>query len=451
MPSSDRPRGEVGGTPATRVVAPLDANPIALLISSLALRSHLGATRVVFHVLAAEPKAKMPNRLADCLASHSLDVELAKAIGARIDPVEMGLSSRLRDAAERAGNAERLILDISGAGSELAVRASDNARELWPAGFRVASYEARRNSTRIWPEPRPKGHRDELVRLDIGSSEDLGAGRVTAGEMLALYGLRLEPENPYPAAQGDGERVATTLRRVAGAVLESFLHDESALRRFRQRLGPQLAKGPKRADASPPVVLDVADVPTAIRKELPALVELGLACPTPRGALALTGPPDRNGAFLLAGGWLEILVAEAIEGALAGTHAVERNAGTTWGTGDPNRTTYAESDVVFVKNNHLVVVSCKNDFNEGHIFRHLDRLRAIVAEFGEANVRPVLVSTEPLKPLVLDRCAAYEIGTLSGNDLLSRLETDLGSSNRPHRTLDAILRAGWQVPAPGQS
>lgn len=311
MPGSRKPREEVGGAPATHVVAPLDANPIALLISSLALRSHLGATRVVFHVLAAEPKVKMPNRLADCLASHTLDVDLAKAIGARIDPVEMGLSSQLRDAAERAGNAERLILDISGAGPELAVRASGNARELWPAGFRVASHEARRNPTPIWPEPRPKGHRDELVRLEIGSSEGLGAGRATAGEMLALYGLRLEPETPARRPR----ETASVWRRCCAASL----------------------------------------------------------------------------------------------------------------------------------------ASCKNDFNEGHIFRHLDRLRAIVAEFGEASVRPVQISTEPLKPLVLDRCAAYEIGTLSGNDLLSRLETDLGSSDRPHRTLNATLRVGWQAPAPRQS
>ena len=127
---------------------------------------------------------------------------------------------------------------------------------------------------------------------------------------------------------------------------------------------------------------------------------------------------------------------------------VERNAGTLWGRTWTSHSAYAEADAVFVSKNSLFVISCKNDFLEDNLLRHLDRFRALAAEYGEAMVRPVLVSTRKVEGTLASRCAAYEIGQVSGPDLLRILRTD-ADSKAPNLLLNAVRRAFPGPPAPG--
>ena len=67
-------------------------------------------------------------------------------------------------------------------------------------------------------------------------------------------------------------------------------------------------------------------------------------------------------------------------------------------------------------------------------FPHLDRFRALTAEFGESRTRPVLLSTTALEARHVKRCDAYEIGAISGPILLDLINRSL------HDEPDALLR-----------
>ena len=91
-------------------------------------------------------------------------------------------------------------------------------------------------------------------------------------------------------------------------------------------------------------------------------------------------------------------------------------------------------DVAFVYHNALYLLSCKNEHLTDRFFPHLDRFRALTAEFGESRTRPVLLSTTELEPRHIRRCDAYEIGQISGRTLLDLIDRSLSDEG------DALLK-----------
>jgi hypothetical protein len=138
-----------------------------------------------------------------------------------------------------------------------------------------------------------------------------------------------------------------------------------------------------------------------------------------------------------------VLVGEAIRRALP-DHQVQMNCGTSWGR---KRRAEAEMDVAFVYKNALYLLSCKNDHLTDRFFPHLDRFRALTAEFGESRTRPVLLSTAELEARHIRRCDAYEIGQISGPTLLSLLESSL--TDAPDRLLDGLITVSRGAPRAG--
>lgn len=104
-------------------------------------------------------------------------------------------------------------------------------------------------------------------------------------------------------------------------------------------------------------------------------------------------------------------------------------------------------DVTFVYDNCLYLLSCKNDAVQERFFPHLDRFRALVAEFGESRTRPVLLSTAPLQRRHLERCASFEIGAISGTALLACLQASL--NDRPDALLRNVIQVSQQAPRAG--
>jgi hypothetical protein len=136
-------------------------------------------------------------------------------------------------------------------------------------------------------------------------------------------------------------------------------------------------------------------------------------------------------------------VAEAVRRALP-EHTVQTNCGTTWGR---RRRAEAEMDVAFVYHNALYLLSCKNDHLTDRFFPHLDRFRALTAEFGESRTRPVLLSTTELEKRHVRRCDAYEIGEISGPTLLRLIDRSLG--DEPDALLKGLLTVSRGAPRAG--
>ncbi len=76
-----------------------------------------------------------------------------------------------------------------------------------------------------------------------------------------------------------------------------------------------------------------------------------------------------------------------------------------------------------------------------------DRLRVLVAEYGEAMVRPVRPASQ-VNGTLAARCRAYEIGHGSGPALLEMLSLDAATAS-PDWLLRAIVGASPGPPAPG--
>jgi len=80
--------------------------------------------------------------------------------------------------------------------------------------------------------------------------------------------------------------------------------------------------------------------------------------------------------FLLSGWLLELL--SLGRGGGASEHSVSLNLGRGGAPGSYPR----ETDVSVVYRNRLHLISCKNEFVGERILQHLDRFRAVAAEFG---------------------------------------------------------------------
>ncbi len=345
----------------------------------------------------------------------------------------------------------RLVLDVSAAGPEGSLRALDLASQIWRRPFEVASFEAGRGTVCLATVPRATGSEEEqFIALDVGDPMEFHQGQSPIGpaEMLSVFGLRLVPEDPYGPFQAPAEDPLSRLVAAARGVLESALADASAYTRFRKELAA-LAHG--RGDRrSNDLLLPKEVVPAPMADTFRHLADLGLVSARDgnRPSWLLRGPQDRCALFFLAGGWLEILTADILSRSFDPPRPVERNAGTVWGHFWKAATTYAGADALFVDKNRLLVVSCKNEFLEDRLLHHLDRFRALAAEYGEALVRPVLLSTRKIETAVESRCRAYEIGHLSGSELLRVLCGDMATS-RPRRLLNAIRRVCPGPPMPG--
>ena len=105
-------------------------------------------------------------------------------------------------------------------------------------------------------------------------------------------------------------------------------------------------------------------------------------------------------------------------------------------------------DVAFVYHNAIYLLSCKNDHLTDRFFPHLDRFRALTAEFGESRARPVLLSTADLEPRHVRRCDAYEIGAISGRQLLDLIAKTL-RGEEPDALLKGLLTVSRGAPRAG--
>ena len=95
----------------------------------------------------------------------------------------------------------------------------------------------------------------------------------------------------------------------------------------------------------------------------------------------------------------------------------------------------------------LYLLSCKNEHLTDRFFPHLDRFRALTAEFGESRTRPVLLSTTDLEPRHVRRCDAYEIGEISGRTLLDLIDRSL--RDEPDALLKGLLTVSRGAPRAG--
>ncbi|HNY40794.1 MAG TPA: hypothetical protein PKJ41_10380 [Bryobacteraceae bacterium] len=422
-----------------RVVAPLDGDGVRLLISALALRRHWPDSRIQLTIVAPTSRSGFASRLQMLLEPRRVGVEIVLTRPTQFcwqdwRALLSGLAAR--------DDGTVPVLDISAASPETAVRACDDAAFACASGFRVLSYEPRRGNAWMWASPRTRTTAVEQIAIDVGDANHVELGAVSASELLGLFDLHVGAEDPYRLGPAPDGSVGTLLLASAISVLAAFRTDENAYREFRRRLAAALRPGAAGA------VLETVGLPATLGKAFDGLVDLGLACRNGEGRVVLRDEPERGAGFFLAGGWLEVLVAEALQRAFGCDRVVQRNAGAAWGDGDPRQVAYAEADAVFVKDNQLFVVSCKNEFVGERIFRHLDRLRALTAEFGEAHVRPVLLSTEPLEDRAILRCRAYEIAVLDGLRLLEALAADTASRS-PGRLLRAITDGTAGTPGPG--
>ena len=417
------------------VVAPVDADPVAHLIAALTLQTRF--PRITLDVLAPVPLSGVCTRLARLLNSRGIDTSLQL-----IKPKDFLRHDLPLVACGPRCVAEAHAVDVSGATSETALRVHEAAARAWPGGFLVTSYHPSRNSVRIRSNNRP-GRADELLlRADIGDPRDVCKGEVRPEEMLELFDVRVVPEDPYGLSDPGRPHSDQRLIDAATGILTAFNEDKAAYREFRRALAA--AHRTSYADTE----IAASLFPAAMQATVQCLASLRLATRNATGHIVLDGPGDRGAGFFLAGGWLEIVVAHVLARSLPDGRTIVRNAGTAWGGGDVSLTTYAETDATFVYDNHLFVVSCKNEFNEERLYRHLDRLRALVAEFGETHVRPVLLSTEALSDRAAMRCRAYEVAALTGPELLQALAADM-AARQPHKLLGWLTQSAVGTPGPG--
>jgi hypothetical protein len=265
--------------------------------------------------------------------------------------------------------------------------------------------------------------------FDVGCRRSVRSA-ITPFDFMALFGLERAMEDPYCGTDRD------RLVPLAIQILRLAIDHPHEYRNFRRVLAAARAQveclipGSELPAAVHPLVAELASMQGWVRFESSHIV--------------FCGRSDQLGVFFLSGGWLEVAVAEAIRRALP-EHKVQVNCGTTWGR--RHRRAEAEMDVAFIYHNALYLLSCKNDHITDRFFPHLDRFRALTAEFGESRTRPVLLSTAELEPRHIRRCDAYEIGQISGPTLLSLIDRSL--NDEPDALLKGLLTVSRGAPRAG--
>lgn len=388
--------------PSTSVLALVDSSPVLLLPSVLACRERCADEP--FHVSLAGPAQSDAalQRLVAVLGRHGISASIQE----RQPSLETTVTTWLD---ETAAGAAAPMLDVSSASGGTATRAvltiQRQGRPYQLCWFTEANNEVHFSN----------GGAPEARIIDVGSRDSVKSA-ITPFDFMAIFGLERAVEDPYCGIGHD------RLLAAASQLLRLATDHADEYRQLRHLLGAA------RARTDCPIPTDA--IPPAAR---PVLSELAAIDGWIRGDDRHTifcGGGDKLAVFFLSGGWLEIVVAEAIRRALP-DHKVQTNCGTTWGR---KRRPEAEMDVAFVYHNALYLVSCKNDHLTDRFFPHLDRFRALTAEFGESRTRPVLLSTTELEQRHIRRCDAYEIGEISGRTLLDLI----GRSLREER--DALLK-----------
>lgn len=268
----------------------------------------------------------------------------------------------------------------------------------------------------------------EAVTVDIGSKASVRSA-ISPRDFMAVFGLERLREDPYCGADRD------SLVAPASAVLRIAIEQPDAYRQFRQILaGARQVRD---------CLVPLETIPSPVRPVLDVLASLDGWIRIEGDRIVFCGGSDTLAVFFLSGGWLEVVVAEAVRRALP-DHKVQINCGATWGR---RQRAEAEMDVAFVYHNALYLLSCKNDHLTDRFFPHLDRFRALTAEFGESRTRPFLLSTTELENRHIRRCDTYEIGQISGRPLLELIDRSLLSE--PDALLKGLLTVSRGAPRAG--
>ena len=396
------------------VLALIDSSPVLLLPSLLAARERAGDAGLHVSLTGPPQFDASLTRLVTVLGRHEIKADVQE----RSDTLEATVGAWL--AANGSGPA---MLDVSSASGGTAARAvlalQRATRDYDLCWFIEANNEVHFSKA---------GGLPDAHLIDIGSSRSVRSA-ITPFDFMAIFGLERALEDPYCGA--DHGRLVP----LAAHVLQIALEHPEDYRQLRHLLGTarvrtncEVATGTVPPSAQP-VLAGLAEIDGWIRTEGPQTIFCG------------TG--DKQAVFFLSGGWLEVIVAEAVRRALPG-HTVQTNCGTTWGR---KRRAEAEMDVAFVYHNALYLLSCKNDHLTDRFFPHLDRFRALTAEFGESRTRPVLLSTAELEKRHVRRCDAYEIGEISGPMLLQLIRRSLGEE--PDALLKGLLTVSRGAPQAG--
>lgn len=420
-----------------QMLAVVDRNPLPTLVTALAIRNAAAPATLGVTLVVREPRPYMCRRVKAELEHRGVEVAVHEVPASDED----GFADLLDTALAAVGKADEdghPLLDVSSACPGHAVAVAEAARGAWNDAGDVVAYDGLRNRVRFLSHRAP-GQTPGDIAFDLG-----GPGGLAPEAFLGLFGLRAEVQDPYGAALGH-QADAGLLREASSAVLRAFREDRDGYERFRNALMQQ-----RNLPEDEPCILPLDAFPGRMMSGLQAMDRLGLVrvdlSQSPGHVLLPHGVED-GGGFLLAGGWLEVLVADCLARALPDRHAA-RNVQIVWGAGNPYKRPCTETDVLFMVENRLYVLSCKNDRSDDNLKDEVERLRARTAEFGERWVRPILLSTESLRPALVERCQAYEIGCVAGRALLDLLDDDL-SGCRPHALMEAVLAAAPGGPEPG--
>jgi hypothetical protein len=405
------------GRPAKSILALVDSSPVLLLPSVLACRERFSERSL--HVFLTGPvqfDAAM-QRLVAVLARHGISAHVQE----RAETLEATLATWLNDAAR---DAKSPLLDVSSASGGTATRAV-LALQRDGRPYELCWFVEANNEVHFSSGGAPDAH-----VIDIGSKRSVRSA-VGPIDVMSVFGLERAIEDPYCGVPRQRlVPLARDLLRIAMKHADEYrqLRQVLGAARFGREVPIETVAIP---EAARPLVQDLATFDGWLRTEGPHIV--------------LCGACDTRGVFFLSGGWLEVLVAECIQRALP-DHVVQANCGTSWGR---KRRAEAEMDVAFVYHNALYLVSCKNEHLTERFFPHLDRFRALIAEFGESRTRPVLLSTTELETRHVRRCDAYEIGQISGRPLLDLIDTSL--RDEPGALLKGLLTVSRGAPRAGLS
>jgi hypothetical protein len=379
----------------------IDSSPVLLLPSLLATRERSGDGTLQISLSGPPQFDASMQRLVTVLARH----DITASIQERAETLEATVEAWLA-----ANRTAMPLLDVSSASGGTAARAvlalQRATREYELCWFAEANNEVHLSTSGGLPDARV---------IDVGSNRCVKSA-ITPFDFMAIFGLERAIEDPYCGLAHD------RLVPLAAQVLRIALQQPEEYRQLRHLLGAARV----RTDCEIPT----ETIPASVRSVLAGLAEIDGWVRSQGPHTILCGTGDKQAVFFLSGGWLEIIVAQAVRRALP-DHTVQINCGTTWGR---KRRAEAEMDVAFVYHNALYLLSCKNDHLTDRFFPHLDRFRALTAEFGESRTRPVLLSTTELEKRHVRRCDAYEIGEISGPMLLQLINRSLGEE------ADALLK-----------
>lgn len=400
--------------PPRSVLALVDASPVLLLPSLLACRERFGDEPLPIALTGPPQFDATMQRVVTVLGRHGLTATVQE----RGDTLEATVSAWLS-----AHGSDTPMLDLSSASGGTATRAvlalQRQNRSYQLCWFTEANNEVHfSNGTGL-----PDAH-----LIDVGSTRSVRSA-VTPFDFMAIFGLERAVEDPYCGTGHD------RLVPLAAQLLRMALEHPDDYRQLRHLLGAARV----RTDCE----IATDSIPPPARPVLSGLTEINGWIRSEGPLSVLCGAGDKQAVFFLSGGWLEVIVAEAVRRALP-DHRVQTNCGTTWGR---KRRAEAEMDVAFVYHNALYLLSCKNDHLTDRFFPHLDRFRALTAEFGESRTRPVLLSTAELEKRHVRRCDAYEIGEISGPMLLKLIDRSLG--DEPDALLKGLLTVSRGAPQAG--